>query len=86
MKKKTETEFERWMREGPRPGAFRDAVEGYLTARNYIRPEGEYYHDLDLKTNLWCVFHTEHAKAVASFADEGQSKEEADKRNRPGDK
>ncbi len=47
---------------------------------------GEYYHDLDLKTNLWCVFHTEHAKAVASFADEGQAKEEADKRNRPGDK
>ena len=48
--------------------------------------KGEYYADLDLKTNLWCVFHTETARAYASFADEGQAKEEADKRNRAGDK
>jgi hypothetical protein len=51
-----------------------------------LPPKGEYYHDLDLKTNLWCVFHTERARAYASFADEGEAKEEADKRNRKGDK
>lgn len=43
---------------------------------------GEYYHDLDLKTNLWCVFHTETPRAYASFASEEEAKEEADKRNR----
>ncbi len=51
-----------------------------------IKGQGEYYADLDLKTNLWCVFHTESVRAFASYASEGEAKEEADKRNRAADK
>lgn len=47
---------------------------------------GEYYADYDPETGLWCVFHTETNRAYASFSSEAEAKEEADKRNRPGDK
>ena len=46
---------------------------------------GEFYHELDGETNLWCVFHTETTKAYASFADESEAKADAERRNQEAD-
>jgi hypothetical protein len=42
---------------------------------------GEYYVDLDEKTNLYCVFHTESRKAFASYCSEKEAKKDAKERN-----
>lgn len=43
--------------------------------------KGEFYAELDKESGLYCVFHTESAKAFASYADEDEAKDKARKMN-----
>lgn len=41
-----------------------------------------YYADYDDDTALWCVFHVDSPKALASFLDKRDAEEEANRRNK----
>lgn len=47
---------------------------------------GEWYAELDVKTSLFCLFHTERTGAYGSYSSLNEAREEADKRNKEGRK
>lgn len=78
-KKHREAITEGAKREAAREASYR---QGEKEASKADLSKGEYHAEYDEDTASFCVFHTEHSKAVGSHSSMDQAKEDADRRNK----